>query len=50
MRQRSTEEWASFAFYIVYTIDSFRHDKTIEVIMATLSCTCVLWGAVKAYR
>ncbi|CAD5206257.1 unnamed protein product [Bursaphelenchus okinawaensis] len=49
VEQRTHEEHADFLFQTIYVIDSFVHDKTIEVIMATLSCTCVLWGAVKAY-
>ncbi|CAD5208899.1 unnamed protein product [Bursaphelenchus xylophilus] len=47
--ERTHDEHANFLFQTVYVIDSFVHDKTIEVIMATLSCTCVLWGAVRAY-
>ncbi|KAI6218078.1 hypothetical protein M3Y95_01181900 [Aphelenchoides besseyi] len=40
---------AAFRFRVQYIIDSFRHDKTIEVIMATLCSSSVLWGAFKAY-
>lgn len=43
-------EKANFQFQTVYVVDSFVHDKTVEVIMAVLSSTCVLWGAIRAVR
>src|SRR5690606_32064565 len=36
-------------FQVTYEIDSTRHDKTIEVLMAVLCSTSVLWGGLRAY-
>ena len=36
-------------FQVTYEIDSTRHDKTIEVLMAVFCSTSVLWGALRAY-
>lgn len=43
------EQTALFQFGINYVIDTFRHDKTIEVLMATFCSCCVLLGAFKSY-
>ncbi|KAI1718517.1 meckelin (Transmembrane protein 67) domain-containing protein [Ditylenchus destructor] len=41
------EQGAQFTVY--YSMDSFRYDKTIEVLMATFCAVSVLWAALKAY-
>ncbi|KAH7694444.1 Meckelin [Aphelenchoides avenae] len=45
-----SEEKVEVGFSMNYVIDSFRHDKTIEVLMATLCSCSVIWSAVRAYR
>jgi hypothetical protein len=43
------EQKTHFQFQINYIIDTFRHDKTIEVLMATFCSCSVLAGAFRAY-
>lgn len=46
--KRNSQTFTS-TFQINYSIDSRRHDKTIEVLMAVFCSTSVLWGALRAY-
>uniref|UniRef100_A0AC35GPG2 Meckelin n=2 Tax=Panagrolaimus sp. PS1159 TaxID=55785 RepID=A0AC35GPG2_9BILA len=43
------EKTLTSTFQIQYAIDSRRHDKTIEILMAVFCSTSILWGALRAY-
>lgn len=45
-----TDQMIECSFSVDYSVDSFRYDKTIEVLMATFCSVSVLWAALKAYR
>ncbi|KAL3104882.1 hypothetical protein niasHT_026377 [Heterodera trifolii] len=38
-----------FEFAILYHVDSYPYDKTVEVVMATACSVAALWAAVRAY-
>uniref|UniRef100_A0A7E4ZZE5 Meckelin n=1 Tax=Panagrellus redivivus TaxID=6233 RepID=A0A7E4ZZE5_PANRE len=47
--ETAEEEIMQSRFGVTYTMDTTKHDKTIEVIMAVFCSTSILWGALRAY-